>query len=249
MAKTYRQITVTAGALQKRILIPVVRGGTKEARAAKKKLSDPGLQARNGRHSWEKLEMQLAANYDTHDLWLTLTVADEAALTKKQRTALAKKFIAALRALRRSKKRELRCHWVWENDLGRGRWHLHIVLNSTGDDLDDIRSCWELGEFELEPLRVDGGEWTYERLARYMCKERDPDKKPGLHTWHHTRNIHYPEIEEILVEADETLQAPRGSVVLETVRKSNRFGRMEYLKLFFPHASASPRARRKKRRR
>ena len=37
-----------------------------------------------------------------------------------------------------------------------GRWHHHIVLDNTGDDLATVRRCWIYGtDIECKKLRVD----------------------------------------------------------------------------------------------
>lgn len=250
VGKSYTLRILTAGRLQKRILTPrIQRGDSDRARAAKKKKQSEGQRLRNVRHSWEKLELQLAANYDSRDLWIVGTFRDgEEPTTEAQRAAISTEFNRRMRAERRKVKAEWRCHWNWENKSDEGRWHTHIAANATGDDLETLQRCWTWGKIRVEPLRIDGGEWSYEKLARYLCKERSA-KKPGEQCWHHTRNIRRVEVETYAVEADETLQAPRGAVVLDSLRSADRYGRLEYLKLLLPETRRAPRARRRRRKR
>ena len=60
-----------------------------------------------------------------------------------------------------------------------GRWHYHIVMDSTGDDLDTVRRCWIYGsDIQAEKLRVDA-EKNHETLARYMNKELREVQEPA----------------------------------------------------------------------
>ena len=256
MAKTYTETIITAGPLQKRILRPrVLRSDSDKARAGKRQLSSEAQRLRNNLYSWQKLELQLAANYGNGDLWICLTYARDADLPKNEAEAErnVKEFLRRLRAARRSQGRSLVCHWVtehkheseyYERDK---RWHHHLPMNATGADIELLQRCWPFGNVDVQILSFDGSEeHSYAALARYMCKESR--EKPGRHVWHHTRNIAYPCVETHLVEADSTLQKPRGSIVLETKRASNRYGRMEYLKVLLPHRRTAPRAKRRRKR-
>ena len=256
LAKTYTETIITAGPLQKRILRPrVLRGDSDVARAGKRQLSSEAQRLRNDKYSWQKLELQLAANYGEDDLFPCLTYAQDDDLPKSEAEAEknVKDFLRRFRAERRKRGQELRCHWIterkhestyYERDR---RWHHHLVINATGDDIELLQRCWPFGNVDVEFLHFDGSEeHSYAQLAHYLCKESR--EKPGRHVWHHTRNIAYPCVETHLVEADTTLQTPRGAVVLETKRASNRYGRMEYLKVLLPHRRTAPKAKRRRKR-
>ena len=137
-----------------------------------------------------------------------------------------------------------------------GRWHLHIVMDSTGRDLDLIRSCWIYGsDIEAEKLRVDQ-EKNHETLAKYMTKElrecQEYEARPGLHGWSYTRNARKPEVDTVTVEDDYQLTAPEGSEVLLDEKKRTEFASYHILKYRFSGSRTdrkAPRAKRRKTRR
>lgn len=256
MAKTYTETIITAGPLQKRILRPrVLRSDSDKARAGKRQLSSEAQRLRNNLYSWQKLELQLAANYGNGDLFVTPTYARDEFLPKDEAEAERhiKAFLRCVRAELKKRGQPFRCHWVTEHKHASEcyerdkRWHHHLAMTATGDDIELLQRCWPYGNVDVQILRFDGSEeHSYAALAHYMCKESR--EKPGRHVWHHTRSIAYPCVETHLVEADTTLQKTRGAIVLETKRASNRYGRMEYLKVLLPHRRTAPRAKRRRKR-
>ncbi|MBR3238020.1 MAG: hypothetical protein IKF99_06230 [Oscillospiraceae bacterium] len=256
MARTYYKKTITAGRLHKVIVYPIVqRGDNRETRRAKRAASREAQKRMNAVNSYQKLEMQLAANYDNGDLWITLTY-DDAHLPTDEKSAdlCVDRFLRAWRRARRKRGQELRCHWntehlhEHESFFENGRWHHHLCVNSTGEDFAEIRRLWTGGtEIEIRLLHF-GGSDSYEKLARYLCKERS-GKAVGKHTWHHTRNIRRPEVDGCRVEPDEPVQTPRGCEELERFSEGGPWGRSRGVKFLAPFdPSARPRARRKRRR-
>lgn len=253
MAKNRTKKIITAGLLVVEAIYPRrERSDSDRVRAAKFRASSEAQKRLNATHSWQQLELSLAANYRPGDLWVTVTY-DDAHLPKTRKEALAnfKYFLAKLRASRKKRKREAVVHFnaehkhrsesKWEN----GRWHHHFMLNATdGEDFEEIRRCWIYGDnIEIRLFDLDG-EHSYEALARYMCKE-SPDKV-GAHCWSRTRNAKKPEVETQRVESDETVQPPKGSRVLLNEGGDKPVG-WRVVKYLLPDVKRRP-SRRKRRR-
>lgn len=213
---------------------PAVNGrDAPKARAAKSKLSSEAQQRMNRKYSYQKLELMLAANFRPGDLVCTLTYDDEH-LPRNRDVAAGKlkEFRKRLSKMRRRTGDELVMIWCTEHKHGDGRWHHHAVINATGDDYKTILSAWHQGEIEIKPLRVDK-EKNYESLARYMTKEAPGNSKRA---WSYTRNCRKPEVETFRVEADTTLQAPKGSTTLEDESRRTEFGYYRYIKYYYEGA-------------
>ena len=175
-------------------------------------------------NSTMELELRLAANFPTagSGLVIVLTYDDEhLPKTRKQAQRRFAYFLKKLRAAREAAglpaPRVIYAPEVLTSESG--RWHHHIVLDNTGDDLSMVRRCWGYGsDIDCEKLRVDD-EKNHETLARYMSKElreaQEYECRPGLHGWGCTRNCRKPEVDIVLVDEDAQLEAPRGATVLK----------------------------------
>lgn len=251
MSKVKTKKIISAGLLQIEAIYPRRdKRDSERARAAKSHASSEVQRRVNRIHSYQKLELILAANYQPGDLWVTVTY-DDAHLPgdRKQAKACFNRFLAKLRAARRA--RHMDCvvasntehKHLSNNGLEDRRWHHHFFLNATdGDDFAEIRRCWGYGSvieirfFDLE------GEHSYEAAARYMCKEQ-PDRV-GAHCWSVTRNAKRPEVETVRVEADEDVQPPKGSRILFNEGGQGQYG-WRVVKYLLP----KPRKKRRRRRR
>ena len=231
---------IVAGSLVMEAIYP--RGSSHDSpqvRAKKRKLSSEAQQRMNAKTSWQKLELQLAANYRPGDLWVTVTYDDEHLPSSRKEADL--RFSYFLRKLRaaRGKRSAPVVHWnaehkhEHEDRLQHRRWHHHFFLNATGDDYEQIRQCWIYGSnIEIVPLVIDK-DHSYEALARYMCKESKD--RPGLRTWSYTRNAKHPETETFPVPDDTPLQPPKGSTVYEEASERTEYGSYRYVKYLAPN--------------
>ena len=199
-----------------------------KVRQAKRKTSSEAQQRMNARNSWEKLELMLAANFTTGDLFATLTFDDQhLPATRTAAAARLKQFRKDFTLLRAAKHEDARMIWTLENAHD-GRWHVHIVVNATGDDFSDILRCWPYGsDVEIRKIQVDR-EKNYESLARYMCKEMR--ERPGLRSWSYTRNCQHPEIETFAVPDDTVLKVPEDATVLSEEQKRTEYAEFHYIK-------------------
>ncbi len=253
VAKNKTKKIITAGLLVIEAIYPRAdRRDDDRVRAAKRKASSEAQKYMNAVHSWQKLELQLAANYSRGDLWVTVTY-DDAHLPKSRKEAELrfKYFRACLQAERKKRGQEAVVHWNTEHKhehedyFQHKRWHHHFVLNATGADYDLIRKCWIYGSnIEIRPLKLDK-EHTFEALARYMCKEaRD---KVGQRCWSYTRNAKHPEVDTIRVENDEQVQVPKGALELQVSSYRDVHCSSRVIKYLVPGWDSTPKYRAKRR--
>lgn len=245
-AKTKWKKVIVAGPLVIETIYPAVPSrGSDKARAAKRKLSSAAQQRMNMIYSFQKLELELAANFVKGDLVCTLTYDDlHLPANRKAADAKLKYFRAKLSAERKKNGQELVMVWNTEHKHGEGRYHHHVVINSTGDDYELILKLWGQGEVEIKPLRVDS-EKNYGSLAAYMCKERP--EKVGQRCWSYTRNAKKPEMETFRVDDDTQLQPPKGSVVIKEASEKTMYGSYKWLKYLVPQSYKRRSRRRRKR--
>ena len=254
-----KRITIDGGAVVYVLEHPVRdRRDSEKVRAAKAKATSQAQQLRNQILSIRQLELLLACNYPTPGSGLVCCLSfDDAHLPKTRREAQRrfKYFLKKLRAERRAA-RLPEPRVIYSPEVltsSSGRWHYHIVIDSTGDDLSMLRRCWIYGsDIDAAPLRVDE-EKNHETQARYMSKElreaQEYESRPGLHGWSCTRSCRKPEVDEQIVEDRKPLRAPRGATVLIHERRSTEFTESAILKYRLPASCFKPRARARRRRR
>ena len=208
---------------------------TVAVRQSKRKASTEAQQRINAKYSWQKLELMLAANFLPRDLIVTLTFDEEhLPETRSQVNAKLKKFRKELAAIRKRRRKDLRMIWTIEHRSGEGRWHVHAVINATGDDYADILSCWPHGsDIDMRKLELSKRK-NYETLARYMCKEAR--ERAGLRAWSYSRSCRHPEVETFPVSDDEDVRIPKQATVLTDASMRTDYGEYHYIK----YLAASP---------
>ena len=221
---------IVAGALVREVIY--TRAASRDRaviRQAKRKVSTEAQQRLNARYSWEKLELMLAANFLPRDLVVTLTFDDQhLPATRAEAAARLKKFRSELARIRAAAGQEMRMIWTIENKSGDGRWHVHLVVNQTGDDFREILRCWPCGgNTEICRLRVDKKK-NYESLARYMCKEAR--ERSGLRSWSYTRSCRHPEVETFPVSDDTRIEVPEDATVIVQEQKRTEWAEFEFVK-------------------
>ena len=254
-----KQITIDGGAI-----VYVIehtarqRGDGPRERAARTRGTNEAQAMRNRILSTRQLELMLAKNYPTPGSGIVIVLTyDDQHLPRDRKTA-QRRFKYFLKKLRDARAvaglPEPRVIYAPEAlSSASGRWHHHIVLDSTGDDLDMVRRCWIYGsDIDAEKLRVDNDK-NHETLAKYMNKElreaQEYDCRPGLHGWGCTRNCLRPEVDVRIVEDRVRIRAPRGATVLLQERRSSAFAEVAVLKYRLPARCfrSAPRARRRRR--
>lgn len=254
-----KRITIDGGAVVYVLEHPVrERGDSEKVRAAKSKATSEAQKLRNQILSTRELELRLAVNYPTPGSGLVIVLSyDDEHLPKSRKEAQRrfKYFLQKLRAERRAASLpEPRVIYAPEALTSEsGRWHHHIVVDNTGDDLDMIRRCWIYGsDIDCTPIRVDE-EKNHETLARYMSKElreaQEYECRPGLHGWGCTRNCLKPEVDVVLVDEDERLDPPHGATLLLHEHRRTEFAGYEIIKYRLGSAAfrRPPRAKRRRR--
>ena len=252
MSKTLKRIT--SGRLVSAVVYTAVSSGDGErARAQKQKASTAAREKLNARTSFQKLERCLAANFDDGDLFVTLTY-DDKHLPDDRDTAVRRVrfFLSKLRRARKERGQGLFYIYVTEGCCPGGRLHHHLVLNSTGEDLEEIRRLWIYGDnVELRRLAFSR-DYTYEDLASYLTKEprRWGHPQAGERTWTPSLGLRRPEPETETVPDYVTLAAPPGAVILAREGPVvNGYGEFMWIKYILPRNTSQKRRRTKRRRR
>lgn len=256
---THTQKTIIAGSLVVQALYPRrCRGDNEKVRAAKSKATSEAQRRLNLEHSWQKLELLLAANFPVAGSGLVCVLTYDDAHLPRTRAQARRRLAYFLKLLRDERKAAglpapRVIHNIEALTAADGRWHHHIVLDNTGRDIEIIRRCWRYGtDIDCQKLRVDK-EKNHETLAKYMSKEprvcQDDCSKPGLHAWSYTRNCLKPTVETEAVQADANIDPPAGVTVLADEQRATEFVSWRVVKFrvdkgSFAHA---PRAKRRRR--
>lgn len=258
MARTLKQIY--AGPLRVQALYSRCSpSDAPKVRQAKRQASSAAQRRMNQIYSYQQLELMLAVNFPTPGSGLVVVLTfDDAHMPKDRAAALQR-----LRYFRQKLTAERKTAGLpepvifWSPEVltsATGRWHFHVVLDSTGRDAEMIRKCWGYGsDIEIKKLRVDA-EKNHETLARYMTKElrecQDYTAKPGLRSWSCTRNARRPESDTQTVSDDFRLEPPAGAIVLIDERKTTEWASFRVLKFRMTGVfEPAPRARRRRSRR
>lgn len=253
MSKTLKQ--VRAGRLVYAVVYTTPSASDPpKARAQKQRASTAAREKLNARTSFQKLERTLAANFDNGDLYLTLTY-DDKHLPEDREAAIRRirSFLSKLRKARKARGQLLHYIYVTEGCGPGGRLHHHVVLNGTGDDLEEIRRLWIYGDnIEVRRLTIDS-DHTYEDLASYLTKEPREWGHPqvGERTWTPSLGLARPEPQTESVPDYVTLTAPPGAIAIQVegpVR--NGYGEYTWMKYMLPRQPGrkKPRAKRRRRR-
>ena len=261
MAKRLK--TVYAGAIIERALYDRTTGREPpRERAAKTKASTEAQKRMNLKNACHQFELRIALNFPTagSGRFYTLTYDDQHLPRlkdpKAERARVLRDKDALLRAIREERRKagkpEPRAAWCIEVLTSEaGRWHLHMLLDNTGDDDETVRRCWRRGAVEVEALRVDD-EKDHATLARYMTKEmrelQDRAVRPGQHVWGFTRSCWKVEVDTVIVPDDFELAVPDGCEILADRQEQTEFAIWRYQKLRVGAAAFPRRARATRRR-
>ena len=258
-----RKKTIVAGPLVYEAIYPLPNPRDSRAvRQGKKNLTSAAQQRMNQKYQWQKLELVTACNFRPGDIVLTLTF-DDAHLPDSRAKVMGcvREFFKKLRALRKARGAPVKYIYVVAHNHSRddptftpveqaqqGRYHVHMILNATGEDAADIRACWDKGLLEWHAFELNR-ERTYESLARYFCKEL-PDYV-GARKFIPSRGLAQPEPDCQIVDSKETLSPPKGATVYDnTGVVKTEYGKYQYVKYLWPKlVEHAPRPRKKKGRR
>lgn len=237
MSKTLKQ--VRAGRLVYAVVYTTpTAGDSPKTRAQKQKTANLARERLNARTSFQKLERTLAANFDTGDLLVTLTYDDKNLPADRDKAVKkVRAWIPKLRRARKARGEELHYIYVTECQSSKEkRLHHHMVLNSTGEDLEEIQKLWRYGNVEVQRLKFDQFN-TYEELASYLTKEPREHGHPnvGERTWTPSLGLKQPEPQTETVPDYVTLTAPPEAVILQSDGPHrNGFGEYMWIKYMLP---------------
>lgn len=238
MAKQRRKI-IQAGTLWMAVQYTAIRGANQNARReARVQISSPARESLNAKLSWQKLMLTLAANFQSTDLVVTLTYRD-ADLPSRREDADKRlsNFIRALRAHRTAEGQSLIYVRTTEGYHSGGRYHHHLIINSTGHDYEIIRQLWNKNgdNIDFEPFGADGAE----RWGKYLTKEpREKGRRyVGDRTWRTSIHMKKPTVISEMVEAEEPLLPPAGAFIVDKTECQNCYGSFCHMMAMLPEAA------------
>lgn len=237
MSKILRQFR--CGRLVQAVVYTIpIAGESQKIRKQKQKASTAARERLNARTSFQKLERTLANNFDNGDLFLTGSF-DDRYLPEDRAGAVrrARSFLGKLRDFRKARGHPLHYIYVVEGCYPGGRLHIHIVVNATGDDFEEIGRLWGYGNIELQRLTFDR-ERTYEDLASYLTKEPREWGHPhvGDRTWVPSLGLVKSEPETDEVPDILTLTAPPEALVVSKEGPIvNGYGEWCWIKYLLPY--------------
>ena len=210
----------------------------KKTRSPRARISSKAQEKLNLKRSFEQLEELIYLNFPEGFWWVTLTYDDEHLPESREKANYLcnNRYLGKLRRQWRRKGAELRRITATQQVQTDGslRLHHHLILSRCDkDDFDAIVSLWGMGHVKAEWLTADD---QYTDKALYMTHEpRDHGKpKKGEKTWSASRNLLRPEVEEMEVPDEATLEPPYGAEVLERDSIRNEWGEYAYLKYRLP---------------
>ena len=231
MAK--RKKTIIAGSIVKTIIYtaPEPLDG-KRARAEKSRMTTAAQKAMNDKAARGRLEMLMATNFTGRDLFITTTYRDDdLPPNRAEAVKRIRGFIKALREHRKARGQELKYIYTTEEKHGEARLHHHLVINSTGADIEVIRSLWPYGDVvDMEYV----GQRDYETLALYLTKESVMGRPVGAQMWTASRNLKKPVVRSEYVPNDTMLAVPIGCHIIEKEERVTEFGSYCYIKYRLP---------------
>lgn len=150
------------------------------------------------------------------------------------------RYVKLLRRSRNLRGQELLYIYCIENKHGAGRYHVHLIVNATGKDVEELCSLWEGGAVDWEyigwskergKLRPRGPE-GYKILAKYMTKE--VQEKVGNKNYIGSKNLVRPTMtvrfmSEEEIDARKLTETPKGCEQLDFIAFRNEFGCFWYL--------------------
>ena len=225
--------TIRAGRLVKTVIYtaPEPRDTPRE-RAEKSRATTAAQKKMNDKSARSRLEMLLAANFNGRDLFITLTYRADA-LPAKRADAIknVRYFLRCLRETRKMRGQSLKYIYTTENKHGSGRFHHHIVMSSTGDDLATIKSLWAYGDVvDMEYI----AQRDYDTWAQYITKESAEERPVGAQMWTGSKGLNKPIVERCYVPNDTAIDTPTGCHIIEREEKITEFGRYFYIKYLLP---------------
>ena len=226
MAK--RKKTIISGPIVEAVIYtpPEPRDGPR-ARAEKSRMTTAAQKAINDNCARRRLSRLISTNFTWRDLVATLTYRDGSLpANRKEARKLMRAFLRKLREVRRRRGVALRYIYVTEDKHGEGRLHHHLILNATGEDVEELRSLWSYGDI-VDVQYV--GKHDFDGWAVYLSKEAG-DRPNGAQMWTPSRNLKKPIVKYEYVPSDTTLTPPPGALPLDRKEGGGLYGSFCYIR-------------------
>lgn len=233
-----RRKTIYAGTLVKVVeYTPPMPRDNPTQRQAKHKTTTAAQRALNYRTAQGRLEDKLACNFGRNDYFITLTYRDGAEpRNRKEANRNKTQYLRRLHAQRKKRGDALKWVCAIENKHGKGRWHLHMIINSSGPrDLEEIISLWPFGHVAVSRLYdADHHATTWLDIARYLTKERPEDGHDdtpvGAQIYSCSRNLAKPHVVTEWVADSSKISIPAAAIVYDRTETENEYSRYMYVK-------------------
>ena len=141
------------------------------------------------RQCWRKMKL----NFQDNDYWVTLTYKPENRPEDMEKAAKdIRKWLNKVRT--QYKKRGAELKWMRNIEVGtRGAWHIHIIVNRIPDTDVILAKAWKHGQIQNQLLYQKG---EFEKLANYITKTPETDKRLREANYSASRNLPIPEPEK-----------------------------------------------------
>ena len=166
-----------------------------------KKKATPEQMAKRNRYNRERLaRWKLRNNFDVDDYFTRLSYEkDKRPESMEEAKEDWKAFLQILR--REYKKRGAELKWMRNIEVGtRGAWHIHIIVNRIPDTDVILAKAWKHGQIQNQLLYQKG---EFEKLANYITKTPETDKRLKEANYSASRNLPIPEPEKKVYKLEE----------------------------------------------
>lgn len=189
----YREKKIYSGPILEVEIYPISLREKKQKRKDKKKESLPKQKKLNDKNARKHFIRLLNTNFTNQDIVVHLTYKDSE-LPKSEEEA-RKDIVNYIRRVKHYRKKnnlpELKYMAVIEYKEPKGnkkgtRMHHHVVMS--GMDRDIVEGLWKKGWANAD--RLQGDEFAYEALGRYMAKDPKGSKR-----WCQSKNLKQPHVD------------------------------------------------------
>lgn len=171
-------------------------------RRKRRKATAEEIRKHNQRNKEKVCRWKLREHFEENDLYLTLTFKPEyRPANMEEAVKIWRKVCGTLR--KHYKKHDIDFKWIRNIEVGtRGAWHIHVVMKNCPGIIEALKRAWAigtrkdkriLGSVLIKPMDTEG---EFEKLAAYMTKSPETDKRLSESSYSTSRNIPVPEPKE-----------------------------------------------------
>lgn len=152
----------------------------------------------NDKNARKYVERLINHNFDTNDIWITLTYDDEHLPPDGDINAAIKNVANYIKRVNYQRKKrglqKAKYIYVTEyNPYEKIRWHHHIVMDGALD-MDTVEKCWGQGS-RNEVRRLQKDENGLSGMANYIVKEKD--RLRSERRWNSSKGLKNPDIKVV----------------------------------------------------